>query len=591
MMALKYKKLVGDFETTTDPNDLRVWASCLVDIETNKVVHLENNIEALYKYLETKNCVVYYHNLKFDIEWHLAYLLRNGYTHSRKPKEKTFNTLITDQGVVYFLTVYFKQKNKAWKKVVFYDSLKKLPFSAAKIAKTFELPDQKLKIDYHEYRAPGHRLTEHERHYIENDCKIIAQALKIQFSKGLKRMTAAADAMADFKERLGRKTFYDHFPVFPIELDDQLRNAYKGGFTYLDPRHKNEIGLQGIVFDVNSLYPSVMIDKPMPYGFPVFGYGEPEPDPDFPLYIVVFECQFELKPDHIPTIQIKGGQYHETEYLTTSATKNNPDEMVVLTMTSVDYELMKDHYEIKNPIFIKHWKFRAVTGIFNAYMDHWGNEKINAKDAPSRQIAKNMMNNLYGKFASNPHSKKKIPYLDKSGVVKYEFEDEEDRDPVYTAVGAFITAYAREKTIRAAQSVYDRFIYADTDSLHLVGTELPDGLDIDPKRLGAWKHEGTFYMSKYIRAKTYMETMHGTAANTLKNLALCLSNADWARVDPDDGLIHYITTKVTCAGMPDNVKESVDYDNFHEGSVFEGKLMPKRYPGGIVLEERSFTIK
>ena len=38
-------KFVGDFETTTLENDCRVWASCIVDIETNSVVQLCNNID------------------------------------------------------------------------------------------------------------------------------------------------------------------------------------------------------------------------------------------------------------------------------------------------------------------------------------------------------------------------------------------------------------------------------------------------------------------------------------------------------------------------------------------------------------------
>ena len=150
--------------------------------------------------------------------------------------------------------------------------------------------------------------------------------------------------------------------------------------------------------------------------------------------------------------------------------------------------------------------------------------------------------------------------LDSGGVVRYVLDDPELREPVYTAMGAFITAYARDKTIRSAQAVYDRFIYADTDSLHLIGYDVPEGLEVHPTHLGAWKNEGCFTYSKFLRAKTYMETVDGV-------------------------------TKVTCAGMPDNVKEAVTYENFSSGSTFEGKLMPRRYPGGIVLEKTTFTIK
>lgn len=77
-------------------------------------------------------------------------------------------------------------------------------------------------------------------------------------------------------------------------------------------------------------------------------------------------------------------------------------------------------------------------------------------------------------------------------VVKYTLGEKELRKPIYIPVGAFITAWARNITISSAQTVYDRFLYADTDSLHLMGTELPENLDIDKVKLGAWKHEATF---------------------------------------------------------------------------------------------------
>ena len=162
-------------------------------------------------------------------------------------------------------------------------------------------------------------------------------------------------------------------------------------------------------------------------------------------------------------------------------------------------------------------------------------------------------------MSTNP--RKKVPYLDpEDNVVRYKVTDPEEREPVYTAMGCFITAYAREKTIRSAQANFDRFIYADTDSLKLIGYEEPVGLEVHSTHLGAWKDEGDFSDSMWIRAKTYMLTVDGKE-------------------------------KVTCAGMPDNVKEKVTYENFHSGSTFTGKLMPKRYPGGIVLVDTTFTIK
>ena len=135
-------------------------------------------------WLQGYNTVCYFHNLKFDVSFILDYIMKNGYTYSPEPKEKSFTTLITDTGVFYSVTVWFKRHNKNWKKVVFYDSMKKLPFKVATISKAFELEDEKLSLDYEAPREPGHILTEEEKRYIVNDCRIVAQALKIQFDQG-----------------------------------------------------------------------------------------------------------------------------------------------------------------------------------------------------------------------------------------------------------------------------------------------------------------------------------------------------------------------------------------------------------------------
>ena len=172
-----------------------------------------------------------------------------------------------------------------------------------------------------------------------------------------------------------------------------------------------------------------------------------------------------------------------------------------------------------------------------------------------------MQNSLYGKFGSAVTGRSKKPYLDENGVVKYETMDEEQRTPVYIPVASFITAYARNKTIRSAQKVYDRFIYADTDSLHLTGLEYPEDLEIHDTKLGAWAHESTFIRAKFIKPKTYIE-----------------DNGDFL--------------DVKACGMPDNIKKNeVTYDNFKIGFKSNNKLQPKRLKGGVLLTNVPFQIK
>ena len=131
---------------------------------------------------------------------------------------------------------------------------------------------------------------------------------------------------------------------------------------------------------------------------------------------------------------------------------------------------------------------------------------------------------------------------------------------MYIPIGAAITAYAREKTIRSAQANHDRFIYADTDSLHLKGIEIPTNIEIDAVKLGAWKHESTFTRARFIRAKSYIEEIDGEL-------------------------------KVTCAGLPTSAHKYVTWDNFTIGAEYAGKLQQKSVKGGIILKETTFKIK
>ena len=431
-----------------------------------------------------------------------------------------------------------------------------MPFPVRKIAEDFNLPIQKLEIDYNEERNDDHILTEQEIEYVLHDVKIVAMALQIQIEQNLTKITNGSDALNDFKRTISKKQFEINFPILDIQTDKDIRQAYRGGFTYVNPKFQNKDIKNGIVFDVNSLYPSVMYDKSLPYGLPLFFNGQYEHDEMYPLFIQNFTCEFKVKKDYIPTIQLKNNlSFIPNEYITESK------EQVNLVLTSVDLELFFEHYDVWNIEYINGWKFKQCVGIFKPYIDKWGKVKKENKGA-IRQLAKLMLNSLYGKFGTNPDVTGKIPYLDDENVVKWKLGEKEMRDPIYIPMGVFITAWARHKTISTAQLCFDRFIYADTDSLHLVGTDIPKAIEhiIDDKELGYWAHESTFTRARFIRQKTYIEEIDG-------------------KID------------VKCAGMPDTIKSRVTWDNFHKGFKSGGKLLPKRVKGGVILKDTEFTLK
>lgn len=548
-------KFTADFETTTNENDCRVWATGICSIDEKYQFYCGNSIDYFFEFANYhQNATFYFHNLKFDGEFILVYLFEHGYTHttSKNLEPKQFNSLISDKGLFYSLTICVDYDNT----ITIYDSLKIIPFPVEDVAKTFGLPISKLEIDYKADRALGYILSEKEKEYVKNDVEIMARALNLLFKQGLNQMTQGSNALHDYKKTIGSKNFRKYFPIPAYDYD--IRQSYKGGFTYCDPRATKEDVGAGIVLDVNSLYPSVMYYQPLPYGEGKFFEGEYKQDNLYNLYIQMFTCSFELKPNHIPTIQLKNNlSFVPTEYLTSS----NGEE-ITMALTNVDLQLFKDHYILKNVVYHSGWKFKSTVGLFKKYIDKWTKVKTESTlngNKGMRTLAKLMLNALYGKFALNPNVCSKYPFYD-DGRIKYKNGSPETRDPLYIPVGAFVTAWARFKTISSAQKVYDRFLYADTDSLHLRGTELPKELEIDPVKLGAWKHESTFEKARFIRQKTYLEVIDGKL-------------------------------NITCAGMPSKCYSYVTWDNFKLGSSFAGKLQPAHVKGGIILKDIDFTIK
>lgn len=138
-------------------------------------------------------------------------------------------------GQFYQITLYFKKGNKKVHKIVFYDSLKIIPFTVDDTAKSFNLEISKLKIDYKKERSIGHLLTQEEKAYIKNDVLIMAQALNQVFNEGLTKMTRASNALHDYKEIIGKNKFSHFFPKLDKLVDTDLRKSYKRWFYLFKP--------------------------------------------------------------------------------------------------------------------------------------------------------------------------------------------------------------------------------------------------------------------------------------------------------------------------------------------------------------------
>lgn len=595
-----------DFETTTSPDDCRVWAWGASLVKDSNVKEYGNTIEGFIEWCREKSRKLYFHNLAFDGEFIVYWLLKNGYEYSDKPKVGMFKTIISNTGLWYSIEIWWKYDKhlKQFVKTTIWDSYKLIPFSIKQIAHDFNLPIRKLQLDYNEYREYGHELTPHEIDYLFNDIDIEGMALNECFKLGFDKMTATSCSFNAFKKSLPM-SFEKIFPSPDMKEDSYLRCGYSGGFVWANPRFKEkEIG-EGIVFDVNSLFPSRMYYEKLPYGQSLYFEGEYNPDEIYDLWVGVISFAFDIKENHIPCISLeKNNRFSSGKQYVDSS----DGEVVTMTLTSVDWQLINEQYDVYDVTFDGGYKFKSCVGIARDFIDEQMEVKKNSKGA-QRFIAKRQLNSVYGKFATNPNVTPKIPYIDtddnmlsvkdpmyttyEDGEVK-EIKDEEFREPIYIAYGMFVTAYARYYTISTAQKVgIDRVAYIDTDSIHLVGTHTPKPIEnmIDDKELGYWGLESVFKRSYFIGAKSYIEEIEISYQEYSEHQEEYIeeNNTKDKLYYLRDGIAYRLNVK--CSGLTDKAKQNVTYDNFRVGKVYGDCLKKAHVEGGIVLLDRQFAIK
>ena len=570
-----------DFETRNERDNCSVWHWGYSEIGNHNNWGWGTDIDSFMDWCSNINDTIFYHNLKHDGAFILHWLLSNGFTHNTKRKhvKNTFKTLISKEGVYYSIEICWEDKKAKRVVTKIWDSFKKLPFKLENIAKDLKLPILKGEIDYDKHRPDGYQPTEEEIKYLENDVKILAMALEIQFEENLTKMTIGSDCIHTYIDMLGngdskkgKKKFRKIFPVLDPVIDKMIREAYRGGWTYVNPKYANVLLKCGIILDVNSEYPWAMRHNLMPFGTPMFFSGEYVENKTYPLYIQKLECSFELKEGFLPLIQIKKSLHFKgNEYL-----ESSDGLRVTLSLTNIDLKLFFEHYDVINPKFIHGYMFKGAYGLYDEYIDHFVREKIINEKNPSKRLkAKLLLNNLYGKTGSQTDVTGKIPYLDNEGIVKLKLGEHEEADPQYTATACFTTSYARDLIIRTSQDNYDRFVYCDTDSMHLLGKEIPQNMIdknmIHDTELGKFSLDDEFIKAKYLFQKTYI-------FETKKY---------------DKETKEFIGTEIIVkgAGMTDDVKKQFTFDNFVPNQKVDGLKKSEMVRGGRIIYEKEFTLR
>lgn len=256
------------------------------------------------------------------------------------------------------------------------------------------------------------------------------------------------------------------------------RRSYTGGRVELfEPGIHEKI----LAHDINSLYPSVMINNKYPLSYKggwVYEYN------GFGIYEVQY-CQTNRA---IPPL-LRNEQTGEFSYSGSGV------------FTSIELEYLSKiggFFKV-----IKGYVYHETGDLFTDYITRWYDRRLEQKKTGNEglsYVCKILMNSLYGKFGQREESWGLYSFTpdladswleDEVEFIEYgnfaSVKEDTHSEHIFVAIASFVTSYARCKLFDYIMEVVysgSHLIYVDTDSVHHTGTHIPES-----KELGGMKLE------------------------------------------------------------------------------------------------------
>lgn len=368
--------------------------------------------------------------------------------------------------VLEFFNLYFGKTAfifaKDSKKNTFFDLFWLMPYSLRQIGEIVGL--NKLETDNFADETYNKRDTE----ITYKAAKLFLNYLNSQrYEFGF---TLASISLKIFKRYYIKNNKFLRYDTETIEI---LRNAYYGGRT--ENFIRGDVYGNINVYDVNSLYPSVMANKIYPNPNTI--------KKDTSLhYFGIYYVEVDVKKDvHIPVLPYRADKLlFPVGHFKTWVTG-------VELLTALKYNQINSYTILSGFSFAKGEKY------FSKFVHDIYSKRMKNENKFEKKVCKLLLNSLYGKFGQG---RERTEYNGKTFITVI---DENFPDNTIIPFAIFTTAFARLELFEYLHTANTRgnVYYCDTDSIHTDIT-FPTS-----KRLGAVKLEGVFNYAKYLAPKVY----------------------------------------------------------------------------------------
>ena len=471
---------VADFETTRiELGEQDFLCGGIYQHNKSDSVFISESLEQIVNFfIQSEIECFYFHNLGYDFRFLYDYLIKN------------FEIDIMPYGAgILKISVYKKGK----KLFELRDSFALLKTSLKKANKSFN--KHYFKSDIGDGILNFDKTNSKHIEYLKLDCLSLFESLtNMAELYNFKKMflSLAGASMGAWKE-----TYLIKNLQLPKRFDHFFRLGYYGARTEAYIQYvKSTAQKKYRGYDFNSLYPKVMRDNEFPIG-PLFKTPK-----DYDLYDLLEHDFFYAKiknitiPDmHIPPLPVRynNSLLFPTGYIP-CGTYNSVDIRLLLETggtCELDYGYFWDNSDY----------------IFKDYVDFYYDLKLKSKKAGDKgnyQRAKDMLTNLYGKFAQKDihenfmtieSAKERHEMVEKGYMIKptkyskefnlYSKTVANVRKYTTTHISSFVTSYGREKLYQMYQEIEKAgkdTVYGDTDSGY---TDYHGFKNIDPYELGA----------------------------------------------------------------------------------------------------------